>query len=137
MTNPFRKHASNLFANHGGNIDQAMTYSMSLVDTLSGADKAAAMTALMVLVNSAAAAFDDRGPSPEKIALLDLIRGEIDKWAEDELEGKLASWAEDELEGKFASWASNELDIESTMDQWMDDNLENRIGSLDLVVRTR
>ena len=56
MTNPFRKHASGLFANHGGNIDQAMTYSMSLVDTLSGADKAAAMTAVMVLVNAAAAA---------------------------------------------------------------------------------
>ena len=125
MTNPFRKHASGLFANHGGNIDQAMTYSMSLVDTLSGADKAAAMTALMVLVNSAAAAFDDRGSGPEKIALLDLIRGEIDKWAEDELEGKLASWA------------SNELDIESTMDQWMDDNLEDRISNLDLVVRAR
>ena len=125
MTNPFRKHASGLFANHGGNIDQAMTYSMSLVDTLSGADKAAAMTALMVLVNSAAAAFDDRGPSPEKIVLLDLIRGEIDKWSEDELEGKLASWA------------SNELDMESNIDQWMDDNLEDRIGNLDLVVRTR
>jgi hypothetical protein len=125
MTNPFRKHASGLFANHGGNIDQAMTYSLSLVDTLSGADKAAAMTALMVLVNSAAAAFDDRGPSPEKIALLDLIRGEIDRWAEDELEGKLASWA------------SNELDMESNIDQWMDDNLEDRIGNLDLVVRTR
>jgi hypothetical protein len=125
MTNPFRKHANGLFANHGGNIDQAMTYSMSLVDTLSGADKAAAMTALMVLVNSAAAAFDDRGPSPEKIVLLDLIRSEIDKWSEDELEGRLASWA------------SNDLDIESTMDQWMDNNLEDRISNLDLVVRTR
>ena len=125
MTNPFRKHASGLFANHGGNIDQAMTYSMSLVDTLSGADKAAAMTAVMVLVNAAAAAFDAREPSAEKLVLLDLIRSEIDKWADDELEGKLASWA------------SNELDIESTMDQWMDDNLEDRISNLDLVVRTR
>jgi len=125
MTNPFRKHASGLFANHGGNIDQAMTYSMSLVDTLSGADKVAATTAVMVLVNAAAAAFDDRGSSPEKLMLLDLIRSEIDKWADDELEGKLASWA------------SNELDIESSIDQWMDDNLEDRISNLDLVVRAR
>ncbi len=125
MTNPFRKHASGLFANHGGNIDQAMTYSMSLVDTLSGADKVAATTAVMVLVNAAAAAFDRPAPSPEKIVLLDLIRSEIDKWAEDELEGKLASWA------------SNELDIESSIDQWMDDNLEDRISNLDLVVRAR
>ena len=125
MTNPFRKHASGLFANHGGNIDQAMTYSMSLVDTLSGSDKVAATTAVMVLVNAAAAAVDAREPSPEKLVLLDLIRSEIDKWADDELEGKLASWA------------SNELDIESSIDQWMDDNLEDRISNLDLVVRAR
>ena len=125
MTNPFRKHASGLFANHGGNIEQAMTYSMSLVDTLSGSDKVAATTAVMVLVNAAAAAYDAREPSPEKLVLLDLIRSEIDKWADDELEGKLASWA------------SNELDIESSIDQWMDDNLEDRISNLDLVVRAR
>jgi hypothetical protein len=125
MTNPFRKHASGLFANHGGNIEQAMTYSMSLVDTLSGSDKVAATTAVMVLVSAAAAAFDAREPSPEKLVLLDLIRSEIDKWADDELEGKLASWA------------SNELDIESSIDQWMDDNLEDRISNLDLVVRAR
>jgi hypothetical protein len=125
MTNPFRKHASGLFANHGGNIDQAMTYSMSLVDTLSGADKVAATTAVMVLVNAAAAAFDDRGSSPEKIMLLSLIRSEIDQWEENELEGRLNRWA------------SNELDIESSIDQWMDDNLEDRISNLDLVVRAR
>lgn len=125
MTNPFRKHASGLFANHGGNIEQAMTYSMSLVDTLSGSDKVAATTAVMVLVNAAAAAFDAREPSPEKLVLLDLIRSEIDKWAEDDLQDKLASWA------------SNELDIESSIDQWMDDNLEDRISNLDLVVRAR
>lgn len=125
MTNPFRKHASGLFANHGGNIEQAMTYSLSLVDTLSGSDKVAATTAVMVLVNAAAAAFDAREPSPEKLVLLDLIRSEIDKWADDELEDKLASWA------------SNELDIESSIDQWMDDNLEDRISNLDLVVRAR
>jgi len=125
MTNPFRKHASGLFADHGGNIDQAITYARSLVDTLSGADQVAATTAVMVLVNAAAAAFDRPAPSPEKIVLLDLIRSEIDKWADDELEGKLANWA------------SNELDIESSIDQWMDDNLEDRISNLDLVVRAR
>lgn len=125
MTNPFRKHASGLFADHGGNIDQALTYARSLVDTLSGSDKVAATTAVMVLVNAAAAAFDAREPSPEKLVLLDLIRSEIDKWADDELEGKLASWA------------SNELDIESSIDQWMDDNLVDRISNLDLVVTAR
>lgn len=125
MTNPFRKHASGLFANHGGNIEQAMTYSMSLVDTLSGSDKVAATTAVMVLVNAAAAAFDAREPSPEKLVLLDLIRSEINQWADDDLQDKLASWAQDEL------------DIESSIDSWMDDNLDDRINNLDLVVRAR
>ena len=124
MSNPLRKHANNVFASRGCDIDAAINYATEVL-LAGGLNPAAAMTALMVLVNSAAAAFDDRGPSPEKIALLDLIRGEIDKWAEDELEGKLASWA------------SNELDIESSIDQWMDDNLEDRISNLDLVVRAR
>ena len=125
MTNPFRIHASGLFADHGGNIDQAMTYARSLVDTLSGADQVAATTAIMVLVNAAATAFDRPAPSPEKIVLLDLIRSEIDKWAEND------------LEEKFVRWAHDELDIESTIDSWIDDNLEDRISNLDLVVRTR
>jgi len=128
MTNPFRKHVNNLFATHGSDVDGALTYSLSVINTLSNEDRIAAMTAVMVLVNTAAEAFDKiqaAGPSPEKIVLLDLIRSEIDRWSEDELEGKLASWA------------SNELDIESSIDQWMDDNLEDRISNLDLVVRAR
>ena len=121
MTNPFKKHASNLFANHGSNVDQAMNYCMLLVDTLSGADKAAAMTAIMVLVNSASSAFDEvppaapAGPSPERLALIDLIRSEIENWANDELEGKLADWARDEL------------DLDAAVENWADSNLEEKI----------
>jgi len=121
MTNPFKKHSSSLFANHGSNIDQAMNYCMSLVDTLSGADKAAAMTAIMVLVNSASSAFDEvpaaapAGPSPERLALIDLIRSEIENWANDELEGKLTDWAQ------------SELDLDAAVENWADSNMEDKI----------
>lgn len=121
MTNPFKKHSSNLFANHGSNIDQAMTYCMSLVDTLSGSDKAAAMTAIMVLINSASSAFDEvppaapAGPSPERLALIDLIRGEIE------------SWAENELEQKMTDWAQSELDLDAAVENWADSNMEDKI----------
>ena len=121
MTNPFKKHSSNLFANHGSNIDHAMDYCMSIVNTLSGADKAAAMTAIMVLVNSASSAFDEvpaaapAGPSPERLALIDLIRSEIENWAENELEGKMTDWAQ------------NELDLDSAVENWADSNLEDKI----------
>ena len=121
MTNPFKKHSSSLFANHGSNIDQAMNYCMSLVDTLSGADKAAAMTAIMVLVNSASSAFDEvppaapAGPSPERLVLIDLIRSEINHWEENELEGRLNRWAQ------------NELDLDAAIENWMDGNIEDKI----------
>ena len=98
-----------------------MDYCMSIVNTLSGADKAAAMTAIMVLVNSASSAFDEvpaaapAGPSPERLALIDLIRSEIENWAENELEGKMTDWAQ------------NELDLDSAVENWADSNLEDKI----------
>lgn len=125
MTNPFKKHSSNLFANHGSNIDQAMDYCMSIVNTLSGADKAAAMTAIMVLVNSASSAFDEvppavpAGPSPERLALIDLIRGEIE------------NWADGDLDDRIESWTSNNLDLDSAAEtaaeNWLDSNLDDKI----------
>jgi hypothetical protein len=94
---------------------------MSLVDTLSGSDKAAAMTAIMVLVNSASSAFDEvppaapAGPSPERLALIDLIRGEIENWASEELEGKMTDWAQ------------SELDLDAAVENWADSNMEDKI----------
>lgn len=125
MTNPFKKHASSLFANHGSNVDQAMNYAMSLVDTLSGADKAAAMTAIMVLVNSASSAFDElpaaapAGPSPERLALIDLIRGEIENWADGGLDDRIESWANNNLDLDSAA--------ETAAENWLDNNLDDKI----------
>jgi len=135
MTNPFKKHSSNLFADRGSDIDQAMTYCMSLVDTLQGSDKAAAMTAIMVLVNTASSAFDavpaaaPAGPSPERLALVDLIRAEIENWASEELEGKMTDWAQ------------NELDIDQNIENWADNNLDDKIqdaiGNMEATVSFR
>ena len=121
MTNPFRKHASNLFATHGSNIDGALDYANALINAMSGADRAAATTAIMVLVNTAAEAFDKvpaaapAGPSPERLVLIDLIRSEIENWAENELEGKMTDWAQ------------SELDLDAAVENWADSNLEDKI----------
>lgn len=98
---------------------------MSIVNTLSGADKAAAMTAIMVLVNSASSAFDEvppavpAGPSPERLALIDLIRGEIE------------NWADGDLDDRIESWTSNNLDLDSAAEtaaeNWLDSNLDDKI----------
>ena len=120
-----------------------MTYSMSLVDTLSGADKAAATTAVMVLVNAAAAAFDDRGPSPEKIVLLDLIRSEIEKWAANFLQDRFDSYVtieqdddlvaarvlaklDERIDSKLEHFAENELD--GRIDDWSANFLQDRFN---------
>jgi len=138
MTNPFKKHSSGLFANHGSNIDQAMTYSMSLIDTLHGNDKVAAMTAIMVLINSASSAFDEvpaavpAGPSPERLVLMELIDQRI---------GEHKLLREDDLEGKLADWARDELDIAQSIENWADDNLDDKIqdaiGNMEATVSFR
>lgn len=121
MTNPFRKHASNLFATHGSNIDGALDYANALINAMSGADRAAATTAIMVLVNTAAEAFDKvpaaapAGPSPERLVLIELIRSEINHWEENELEGRLNRWAQDEL------------DLDAAIESWADSNMEDKI----------
>lgn len=116
MSNPFRKHASNLFGSRGCDIDAALTDAHEMIQAMANEDRPAAMTAVMLVVNTAANAFDQaRGPSPEKLAILDLIRSEIENWASSSLD--------DHIEG------------------WMDNNLETKVSdaidNLDLVVRTR
>jgi hypothetical protein len=53
MTNPFEQHRCALFAERDS-VDAALHYVHEIIGTLEGADKAAAMTAMMVLVNTAA-----------------------------------------------------------------------------------
>jgi hypothetical protein len=75
----------------------------------------------MVLINTAAAEFDKvpaaapAGPSPERLALIDLIRGEIENWASEELEGKMTDWAQ------------SELDLDAAVENWADSNMEDKI----------
>ena len=70
--NPFRKHTNSLFASRGCDIDEALSYAQDLIRGMpnGGAD---ALTAMMVVINTAANAFDQaQGPSPEKLAVLEL-----------------------------------------------------------------
>lgn len=156
MSNPLRKHANNLFASKGCDIDAAMDYASEVLFSLT-ADKAAAMTALMVVVNTAANAFDQaRGPSPEKLALIELIDSRIEASAAD-LQGKVddivKEWVADNLDidDQISTWMSDNfdvtdynvdaIDIDEKVTDWMNDHLESHIGeainNMDLVVRIR
>jgi hypothetical protein len=156
MSNPLRKHANNVFASRGCDIDAAMNYATEVLFALSS-DKAAAMTALMVVVNTAANAFDQaQGPSPEKLALIELIDSRIEASAAD-LQGRvddiIKEWVSENLDidDQISTWMSDNfdvtdynvdaIDIDEKVTDWMNEYLESHIGetinNMDLVVRLR
>ena len=154
--NPFRKHANNMFASRGCDMDLAMAYATEVLFALSS-DKAAAMTALMVVVNTAANAFDQAtGPSPEKLALIELIDSRIEASAaalQDKVDDIIKEWVADNLDidDQISTWMSDNfdvtdynvdaIDIDEKVTDWMNDHLESHIGeainNMDLVVRIR
>jgi hypothetical protein len=142
MSNPFRKHVSNLFGSRGCDIDNALNDANEIVQALPVESRAHAMTALMLLVNTAAGAFDQaQGPSPEKLAILDLIRTEMDNWASSHLDTHIEGWIDNNLDNHLDNWASNQLDIDHSIEEWMSTNIEEKVSeaidNLDLVVRVR
>jgi len=142
--NPFRKHTSSLFASRGCDIDQAFDYANTVINGLPSESQAYAMTAVMVIVNTAANAFDQaRGPSPEKLALLDLIRTEVDNWASSNFDSRVESWVEDNLDiaDKIQDHMNDNIDIDNSISEWMNEYLESHVGdvlnNIEMVVKVR
>ena len=133
--NPLRKHANNMFASRGCDMDLAMAYATEVLFALSS-DKAAAMTALMVVVNTAANAFDQaQGPSPEKLAIMDLIRSVADEQiarAFDQLDTKVSEhvsgWLSENLDGRMDDWAGGSMSFDEACDSrisnWMSNHFD-------------
>ena len=146
MSNPLRKHANNVFASRGCDIDAAMNYATEVLFALSS-DKAAAMTALMVVVNTAANVFDQaQGPSPEKLAIIELIDSRINEHLlrEGDIDLKISDWfdANVDIDDRINDWMSNNFDLNDynvgdTINDWMSDKLADKVQDLDLVVRIR
>jgi hypothetical protein len=148
MTNPFRKHANHLFASRGCDVDQALSYAFELVSAMPDEAKAAANTAIMVLVNTATNAFDQvlNAPSPERLALIELINDQITLRLRQEgsISDQIDEWFRDNLviDHSINDWLSNNFDVtdynfNDAVSDWMSDNFEDKINEMDLVVRVR
>jgi len=142
MSNPFRKHVSNLFGSRGCDIDNALNDANEIVQALPVESRAHAMTALMLLVNTAANAFDQvQGLGPERLAILHLIRTEIDNWASSNLDTHIDEWIGNNLGDHLDNWANNQLDIDHSIEEWMNSNIQGTVNeaidNMDLVVRVR
>lgn len=137
MTNPFRKHANHLFASRGCDVDQALSYAFELVSAMPDEAKAAANTAIMVLVNTATNAFDQaRGPSPERLALIELINDQITTRLRQEgsISDQIDEWFRENLDidDRINDWLSNNFDVtdynfNDAVSDWMSDNLADEV----------
>jgi hypothetical protein len=143
-TNPFRHHTNTLFASRGCDIDAAIAYANEVITAMPTEQHAHAMTALMVVVNTAANAFDQaRGPSPEKLAILQLIHNEINNWASSNFEAGVEAWIDNNLdvESKVREYLDDSMDFNDKIEDYLNDNLEQKIADaivdMDLVVRAR
>jgi hypothetical protein len=125
-----------------------MEQAKQIIEALPSDNRAPAYTALMVVINTAANAFDQsRGPSPERLALIELIDHRISEFKlvrEDAVEQMVESWIESNLDidDKINDWMSNNFDlsdfsISDSINDWMSDNLEDKINDLELVVKVR
>jgi hypothetical protein len=110
MTNPFAAHRSDLFADRE-TVDEALNYAHEVLASLVGSDRAAAMTAVMVLVNTAAKLWPQPVQAdPARALLSDLVRELVDARIPEVI---------GDLEEK----------IEDVVETWMDRNLEDKISS--------
>jgi len=110
MTNPFAQHRSALFADRE-TVDEALNYAHEVFAALVGSDRAAAMTAVMVLVNTAAKLWPQPVQAdPARALLADMVRQMVEQHLEE---------TATDLEEK----------IEDGVQTWMDRNLEDKISS--------
>ena len=148
MTNPFKPHASGLFADRESVAD-ALAYADQLIGTLDGANKAAAWTALMVLVNTAAKLWPEE-PAQSVPVILDAtalaaihnriaaVEGALYStarvgWTPDELaqlvDSQISGWADANFNSRADSWAEENLSgsLDNQIEEWIDDHLDDRI----------
>ena len=123
MKNPLDQFRSGLFGSRGCDIEAALQY----VDELAAAssDAVAVQTAARVLLNTAANAVHQvmNAPSPERLALIELIDARIDDHKlirEDAVANQITDWMNDHLE----EYIGDNIDIEDKISNWMSDNFD-------------
>lgn len=156
MSNPIRLHTNGMFATRE-TFDDAMAYAHELLNSISdkqAGDKIAALTALMVVVNTAsklwpeapaqvaeAPAFDlDTRIAALASRVVDLEQslGSTARvgWTRDELtelvQSELSTWADDSFNDLVDDWLRNHADLGQEIENWMENNfdLENDVRNV-------
>ena len=135
MSNPVSPFRNNLFASRGCDIQEALNYSEMLINTLSNTHQVAVRTSIGVLINTIdSAVTQSQGPSPEKLAIIDLIDERIAKhnFIREEALGDAVDEHIRNLDDKIEDWMSNNFDItnynaDDAIESWMENNLQEKV----------
>lgn len=138
MTNPVSKFRSNIFGSRGCDIQSALDYAETLINTLGAGDQVGMRTAFGVLLNTIDnAVTQSQGPSPEKLAIIALIDERIAEHKlvrADELQSRVMDFLEhDDISDQISDWMSNnfdidDYDIDSQIENWVDNNLDEKVS---------
>lgn len=117
-TNPIAKHTSSLFASRGLDFDAAIAYAKEVIEAMPSETRSSAYTALMVVVNTAAnVCTQSQGPSPERLALIELIDERI-------------AASSSNIDQQISDWMDNNVDHDDLINDWMSKNFD--IGDYDI-----
>ncbi len=141
MTNPFKPHVLPVFSDRDS-IDEALAYAMDVINGLSD-NKAYALTALMVVVNTAAklwpeapaqvADLSDLGALRSRIAAIEerlggadffLSEEALDQRIETVVEERLQGWTEENFNERADQWLNEEADLDDKIENWIENNLD-------------
>lgn len=135
MTNPVSQFRNNLFGSRGMDIKSALDYVEVMIGNMSTSEQIAVRTAVGVLINTIdSAVTQSQGPSPEKLAIIDLIDSRLEEWVALNLRDKVMSIVEDDdISDQISNWMSNNFDVEDynvgdAIESWADRNLEEKIN---------
>ena len=136
MSNPVSPFRNNLLASRGCDIQSALDYAEMMINTLSAVDQVSVRTAFGVVINTIdSAVTQSQGPSPEKLAIIDLIDERIAKhnFIREEALGDAVDEHIRNLDDKIEDWMSNNFDItnynaDDAIESWMENNLDEKIN---------
>jgi hypothetical protein len=131
MTNPFKPHALDMFAKRD-TVDQALAYACDLINTFEGGNKAAAWTALMVVVNTAAAVWPEAPAQEPSPFTLDSLRSRIAALEErlspealsQDISSQACAWLDDNFNERADQWLNDEADLDDKIETWVENNLD-------------
>ncbi len=135
MTNPFKPHVLPVFSDRDS-IDEALAYAMDVINGLSD-NKAYALTALMVVVNTAAKLWPEAPAQVADLSDLGALRSRIaalEEWRDGPspipthfiqvVDERIESWAEDNFNERADDWLSKHADLDNEIENWIENNLD-------------